>query len=187
MPFLSSKDPVAIDTAEALLAGYDPDSIGILETGYRFGLGNNNPGKIMVVGLTNFMLHRQFLADTYSTVGKYPFQDGWGDARVLSMKGLLSPVNGQFRLNISEPLKVSNDSYSFKYSLEGTGITGIKPVRADLIIDGKIYVCRNSNTGTTGEISANLDKFTGSPIKYRIALWDRAFNCILSDEKDLNI
>ncbi len=57
---LSSRDPVSIDTAEALLAGYDPDSIGLLETGNRSGLGNSNPGFILIERLTNFMEQKNF-------------------------------------------------------------------------------------------------------------------------------
>ena len=182
---LSSKDPVAMDTVETLLAGYDPDSIRLLETGYRFGLGNNNPGYILIEGLTNFMEHKNFLFNTYAQKNKYPFQDGWGDARILNMNGLFNPVNGSFRINTSEPIKIKDNSYSFKYSLEGDAAPGIKPVRADLLINGRIIACRNSNPGTSGEISADLRLLPGIILKYRIVLWDRALDCILSDEKDL--
>ncbi len=102
------------------------------------------------------------------------------------MKGLFNPFNGKISLIISEPFKIKDNLFSFKYSLESDTASTIKPVRADLLINGQIIACRNSNPGTTGEITANLGLFPVNILKYRIVLWDRALNCVLSDEKELN-
>ena len=183
---LSSKDPVAIDTVETLMAGYDPASIGILETGSRYGLGNNNPGFILVEGLTNFMEHKRFLYNTYSPSGKYPFQDGWGEARVLKDKGLFYPENGNFRV-ITGIIQNKGMLYTIKYKLECSKRVEIKPVRVDLYINGTLFACKNSNPEATGEINADLGVYKSGNIRYRIIFWDNTLNCLVSNEKVLKL
>jgi uncharacterized protein (DUF362 family) len=80
---LCSKDSVAIDTVEALFAGYRLDSIPLLESAFRDGIGINKPAYIDLNGFDAFYEHKKGLRESYPGSGacSYSFEDGWGNAR----------------------------------------------------------------------------------------------------------
>ena len=38
-----------------------------------------------------------------------------------------------------------------------------------------------------GSVSVDLEKYRNQKVKYRIAAWDMAFNCTLSEEKEFMV
>ncbi len=71
---LCSKDSVAIDTVETLLAGYNPDTVPLLESAFRDEIGINKPSHIDLKGYDKFHSHKIWLAE--SNRERYPFADG---------------------------------------------------------------------------------------------------------------
>jgi uncharacterized protein (DUF362 family) len=80
---LCSKDSIAIDTVEALFAGYLPESIPLLESAFRDGIGINRPAYIDLRGFDAFYNHKKWLHENKigRDAGRYPFEDGWGNAK----------------------------------------------------------------------------------------------------------
>lgn len=55
---MASKDSVAIDTVATALAGYQLESIKLLDVAAQNGLGTNDPSRIQLTGYSNFKVHR---------------------------------------------------------------------------------------------------------------------------------
>jgi len=182
---LSSKDPVAIDTVEALFGGYNPESIKLLEAAFFNNLGINKIKMIFIADFDNFGKHRNFLINKYKDVDKnyrtYPFADGWGGAKI--MKDFSAPVN----VTISDPQLKKDNEYVFKYTAFDNNNDDLGLSRIDFLVDSKIVMYKIDDLKNEGIIEVNLKKYLGKECKYKIAVWDKSLNCTLSDEKIFNI
>ncbi len=177
---MASVNSVAIDTAEAVLAGYDASSIELLGIASSCGLGPNDPGLIELCGLTNFSSHRKWLYDTYSPKGLYPFQNRWGVSKAETNVNLSGP--GQVFL--SRPERVKGGIYNFKFGVNPSA-SGLKITRIDLLVDGKIFI--SLPDASVRKFTADLRPFLKHTIACRIAVWDGQFNCSISDENSLKL
>lgn len=174
---LCSKDSVAIDTVETLLAGYNPDTVPLLESAFRDGIGINKPSHIDLKGYEIFYSHKIQL--TEANRNRYPFTDGWGNAR--THKDYSKPQNVRINTNSS-----GGNTYSIDYSAEekSTGDTGLS--RIELLINDErfSYTTQKCESGT---FTVNLKKFSGRDIRLRIAAWDNVLNCSLSEEIKIRV
>jgi uncharacterized protein (DUF362 family) len=177
---LASTDSIAIDTVATLFAGFDPRSIYFLRQGRLDGLGTDRPGEIRLSGLDRFGEYRNLIAERYRPEGRYPF-DERGGARIMHD---FSPPT---LLGVSEPRLLDGDVYSFEYQAEdaGKGATGL--ARVELLIDGELAGFEIADVDPTGEIIVSLTGLPPGSHSYRVALWDRALNCALSEERPLEV
>lgn len=184
---MAGRDPVAIDTVETVLAGYDPGSIPLLETAVRNGLGTGDPQWIDLQALTEFGEHRQTLYNSY-TRDQYPFQDGWGEARI--RENFVSNFNVQF----TPPHLEHDEVYSIEYEIGSQSKPKLQLVRVELWVFNQRLDFLNQDRmepGSTlehGRFEVDLAK-TGLPkgtyLPWRLILWDESFNCTFSSEIDV--
>ena len=174
---LCSKDSVAVDTVETLLAGYNPDSVPLLESAFRDGIGINKPSHIDLKGYEKFHLHKIRLSQ--SNQNRYPFEDGWGNAR--THKDFTKPQNLKIKISSS-----GGGIYLIDYSAEEKTIGDSGLSRIELLINGErlSYTTQKCESGT---FTLNLKKFSGREIRLRIAAWDNVLNCSLSEEIKIRV
>lgn len=175
---LASRDSVAIDTVETLLAGYRLDSVPMLESAFRDGIGINRPAYIDLRGLDALRLHKQWLRKTYPAAGpgSYPLQDGWGNARPDPLSNAAMEASVAFRRD------ESGSAYVFDYTVDSDLSAGHAIARLDLYVNGRV-VTRIFDQLSSGSVSVNLDE---EPLtSYRIAVWDEGLNCTLSPEQSV--
>ncbi|UCH93255.1 MAG: DUF362 domain-containing protein, partial [Candidatus Aminicenantes bacterium] len=177
---LGSKDPIAIDTAAALFAGYNLDTVEFLERGRLDGLGTNQPEYIRLIGLTAFTSHRQSLYDTYHPQRLYPFENGWGQAHVMS------DFDPPTDVTVSAPTQVNGSTYSFDYSAHEDQRGDLGLARIEFLVNGELVAYKNTDLNSDGTIEVDLNGFDLDTLIYRIAVWDKALNCALSEEKMFN-
>lgn len=176
---LASRDSVAIDTAEAVLGGYDPKSIKLLQTGYENGLGTNDPKYIFIGGLNDFYDQRQYLYKTYPRE-RYPFEDGWGGARILPDNTIF------FNIALEDPVQIKDGVFAINYTIYGR-YDDIKPEvsRVELWINGSPADYKNEGDILQGKFIINIREkqlAKNSPIACIMAVWDETFNCLVSRE-----
>jgi len=173
---LASKDPVALDTVSTVLAGYDPESIGLLETARLNNLGTDDPSYINLWGFVDFYLHREELYKFYGPEGRYPFEDGHGGARVLEH------TNYQSYVIVEKPVHVSEGTYLFKYQVSSIG--GLMPElgRVELWINHSMKEFHIPNESNHGQFVVNVENELQKVgiLHYTIVVWDRFFNCVES-------
>jgi uncharacterized protein (DUF362 family) len=177
---LCAKDPVAIDTVETLLAGFAPDSVPLLESAFRDGIGINKPAYIDLKGFDAFTRHKKWLRETYPGCGpgSYPLQNGTGNARTHEDSNAPAGVNVSCRKG--------DKGYVFDYTASEPVPCNHKLARIDLIINGSVGQ-RLFEKLTGGSMEVGLDQFRGQIVRYRIAVWDMALNCTLSGEKEVHV
>jgi uncharacterized protein (DUF362 family) len=177
---LASTDPAAIDTVETLLAGYDPASVRLLATAAADGLGEIRPEYITVAGFDRFVKHKQYLFRIYNKksrdgrkAGSWPFYNGWGKARVLS--DFEAPA-------IVEWTQTAVDSQvcTFSYRIEEKGDVKTGLARIDFLVDGTLFTSVR-DPESSGQLHMDLSPFKGTRVQCRIAVWDKALNCTVSD------
>jgi hypothetical protein len=177
---LCSRDSVAIDTVETLFAGYDPSSVPLLESAFRDGIGMNRPGYIALAGYDRFFRQKQFLRKQSDVGrGKYPFMDGWGNAKIhhdLSAPRVFAPEISRRAPNV----------YDFTYKARDAvpGDTGLS--RVEIVVNGETAAFLVTDR-ENGVITADLRRYAGKNIQIRIAAWDKVLNCGLSEEKSLSV
>ncbi len=169
---MASRDPVALDTAATLLAGYRLDSIGLLKTADENGIGTCDPSRIEIYGLDVFSRHRIFLAKTYGKQKLYPFENGWGGAAVLP-----TVTNTPEILKQSGPEKIEGNIYRFSFEISSTN--GI--IREELWCNNEKIKILDSNDR---QITADMSAWQGKDAEYSLAFWDNAFNCTISEAKN---
>jgi hypothetical protein len=177
---LASTDSIAIDTVATLFAGFDPRSIYFLKQGRLDGLGTDRPGHIRPAGLMRFGEHRNLVAERYRPEGRYPFAER-GGARV--MHDFRPPTD----VTVSEPRLLDGDVYSFAYAAQDSTEGDTDLARVELLIDGDLAGYTNADVDPTGEIIVSLTGLSPGSHSYRIAAWDRALNCTLSEEHTLEV
>jgi uncharacterized protein (DUF362 family) len=175
---LCSKDSIAIDTVETLLAGFELDSIPLLESAFRDGIGINKPAYIDLKGFDAFTRHKKWLRETYPGCGSgsYPLQAGMGNARTHE--------------NFNAPVKVmvscrkDPQGYLFEYTASEPTPCSHTLARIDLLVNGTV-VRRLYDNLTGGSFPVSLEGYRNQMVRYRIAAWDNALNCTLSEEKEV--
>lgn len=163
---LASKDPVAVDLALTLLAGYDPESIGLLRSAAADGLGENRPSHVEIAGGEAFGRHRRAISAAYpQEPGKknkertWPLHDGWGGARV--------------RADIEPPTIASistapdGDRFIIDYKIEDPGKR--KLARVDLV-RGQTVLESAFESGGQGRFSV------ADPKGLALVAWDDSLN-----------
>ncbi len=177
---LCSKDSAAIDTVESLLGGYQLDSIPLLESAFRDGIGINKPAYIDLKGLDAFANHKQWLREQYPGcgAGSYPLENGWGNAK--TQDDFNSPVD------VDLVCRKAGKGYVFDYKASEPTPCNHHLARIDLMVNGMV-VHRIFDDLTGGSVNVNLEKYMNQKVKYRIAAWDMAFNCTLSEEKEFMV
>lgn len=176
---LSSTDPIAMDTVTALFAGYDQETVEFLERGKLDGLGTDLPEYIRIIGRDAFCRHRQSLYDKYNPDGLYPFENGWGMTR------LMNDYDPPGDVTVSAPERIAGTTYSFTYSAYENNSPDLGLARIELLVDDELVAYKNSDLASTGTLQADLGSFDPDTMIYRIAAWDKAFNCALSPYKNV--
>ena len=175
---MASCDPVALDTVEAALAGYELSSIPILPLARKNGLGQDNPALIRIEGAASFSLHRQFLWHNYH--GRYPLEDGWGGARAVKS------VAPQYTVFASRPKKSADKVYDIGFSITQSGHHRRKIVRVELVISGEVLLGTIGDSIEDGRFVLDLNKYPAlinTDLAYNIFAWDDTFNCVASIER----
>ncbi|VVB69633.1 Uncharacterised protein [uncultured archaeon] len=179
---LCSKDSVAIDTVETLFAGYRLESIPLLESAFRDGIGINKPEYIDLKGFDAFYEHKRWLHEDNpgSGAGSYPFEDGRGNAK--THNDFRSPSN----VSVTCLGKKSDSDYVFKYTASDSSPNDLGLARIDLLVNGEVKKRFFDNlSGDSAPV--NLKNYTHQKVRYRIAAWDQALNCALSEEREIEI
>ncbi len=176
---LCSRDPVAIDTVETLFGGYRLDSIPLLESAFRDGIGISRPAHIDLRGFDAFHRQKRWLRETYPGCGQgtYPLEEGWGNAR--TQVDLDAPTD----VSVGCRRVGSGSEYEFAYSVSGPG-AGL--ARIDLLVNGTV-VARRFDDLSGGTVTVDLKEYAGRRVRYLIAAWDQALNCTLSEERESEI
>jgi len=177
---MASLDPVALDTAEAALAGYEIASIPILPIAAKNNLGQNNPADIGIVGSGGFSLHRQFLWREHK--GRYPLEDGWGGARVLES------VEPRYTVEASKPREMSDNIYELDYCVahRKTCFGRRRIVRIELLVNGEILDYKTDGFLEQGCFFLDLNRhpeLAYTDLACNIFAWDDTFNCVASIER----
>jgi hypothetical protein len=177
---LCSRESVAIDTVETLLAGFELDSIPLLESAFRDGIGINRPAYIDLKGFDAFTRHKKWLRETYPGCGpgSYPLQAGMGNAR--THEDFNAPVN------VTVSCRKESQGYVFDYTASEPEPCNHRLARIDLIVNGTI-VRRLFENLKGGSVSVSLEQYRNKTVHYQIAAWDNALNCTLSEEKELKV
>jgi len=180
---MASLDPVALDTAETALAGYEQSSIPILQTAANNDLGQNDPALIQIEGTDNFSLHRQYLWETYNSGGihRYPLENGWGGARAMNC------VSPEYQVESSKPCKVADNIYDIGYRIMRDQSPVHRPiVRVELYIGGEIVGYDIGDRIQQGCFQIDLNKhpdLLGTDLALNVLAWDDIFNCVSSIER----
>jgi hypothetical protein len=74
---LGGKDAIAVDSACALIAGWDPDSIGYLNLLRQSHAGDGNPSSMLVLGEQVSELRKSFTL-RFPNLGRIPIDDAGG-------------------------------------------------------------------------------------------------------------
>jgi uncharacterized protein (DUF362 family) len=177
---LCSKDSVAIDTVETLLGGFQLDSIPLLESAFRDGIGINKPAYIDLKGFDAFTSHKRWLRETYQGCGpgSYPLQAGMGNAR--THEDFNAPVN------VTVSCCQEGKGYLFEYAASEPTPCNHKLARIDFLVNGNVER-RLFEDLTGGRLSVSLEEFRNKNVRYQIAAWDNALNCTLSEEKEMKV
>ena len=177
---LCSKESVAIDTVETLLAGFRLDSIPLLESAFRDGIGINKPAYIDLKGFEAFKHHKKWLRETYPGCGpgSYPLQAGIGNARTHE------DFNAPEGVTVS--CRKADQHYVFSYTAKEPTPCNHHLARIDLLVNGTV-VRRLFENLTGGSVPVSLEQYWNTTVRYQIAAWDNALNCTLSAEKDMKV
>ncbi len=179
---LCSKDSVAVDTVETLLAGYDLDSVPLLESAFRDGIGINKPAYIDLKEFDVFANHKRWLRESYPGcgAGSYPLENGWGNAK--TRDDLTVPAN----VSVSVLKGKSDHDYLLEYTASEPDPCNHKLSRIDVLVDGKVKKRLYDNL-SGGSVTISLGEYLDQKVRYRIAAWDTALNCTLSEEKEVTV
>jgi len=170
---LASRDSVAIDTVETLFAGYDPQSVSLLETAVKNGLGTNQPRFIDLAGQDAFSKHRQGLYDFYHPQDRYPFQDGWGGARIQG------DLNRTYTVDVKKPELYKDKIYNFEYQVQGQSEAASPLARAELWFNDQRIAYHYQGNLAQGKFIVDLTPYLQDSTSnaFYVVIWDQLFNC----------
>ena len=180
---MASLDPVALDTAEASLAGYEQPSIPILTMADKKGLGQSNPAYIQIAKTSYFSMHRQFLWELYhqDCPPRYPLEDGWGGARVLNT------VEPKYAVDVSKPKKIGDDVYEINYRVIKEKMPPNRHiVRVELIVGDTVAEYKVRGSLSEGSLVLDLTQhphLLHTDLGLNVLAWDDTFNCVSSIER----
>jgi len=184
---MASTDPVALDTAEAALAGYELSSIPILPLAANNGLGQNSPALIRIEGTAYFSLHRQFLWQLYNRRGqkRYPLEDGWGGAKAMTT------VEPGHSVEVSTPRKKDENVYHIDFNvIKNNARSTRKILRVELAIGGTVLLGSIGDSIENGRFVLDLNKYPhllNTDMTFNIFAWDDSFNCVASIERFIHV
>lgn len=171
---IGSKDSVAIDVVETLLAGYKTESIETIAAGAANGLGVSDISRIEVIGLDKFSSHRGFLYDKYNPGKLYPLLDGYGGARNLSS------IKPQYKVVITNTETTSDGYFKVKYRVNYDAGDVPALARAELWVNTNKIVYITEGNLLEGEFKVKLENMgvpNGTRVVFFIAVWDDKLNC----------
>lgn len=180
---MASLDPVALDTAEVALAGYEQSSISLPKAAAVNGLGQYNPAMIEIIGTDYFGLHRQFLYKLYNDCfqRRYPLQDGWGGARVMKC------VEPHYTVEVSMPQKMADNVYDIGYRVAwSSNMLRRQIVRVELEIGGDAILRDIGGSLDRGSFRLDLNEhpeLLAADLALNVFAWDDTFNCVPSVER----
>lgn len=180
---MASLDPIALDTAETSLAGYEQSSIPILRLAAENGLGQCDPARIQIADTDMFSLHRQLLWQTYNDrcQHRYPLEDGWGGARALKS------VVPAYQVDASKPQKVSENVYDIPYRIiRAQASARRRIVRVELEIGGAVLAYKTGGGIEQGCFRLDFHEhpeLLGTDLALNLLAWDDTFNCVPSIER----
>jgi uncharacterized protein (DUF362 family) len=173
---LASRDSVAIDTVETLFAGYDPQSVSLLAVAAQNHLGTNLPQLIDLIGQDAFGKHRQALYNLYHPLDRYPFQDGWGQARIQEN------LNSTYTVDVKEPVLNGEKIYYFEYQVQDQSGMASGLARAELWINNKRIAYHHQGNLAQGRFMVDLAPYLENlqSNSFYVVIWDQLFNCSIS-------
>ena len=184
---MASTDPVALDAAEAALAGYELSSIPILPLAAQNGLGQDSPSLIRIEGTSYFSLHRQFLWQLYNRWGqrRYPLEDGWGGAKAMIT------VEPGYMVDASTPQEKGKNTYNINFRIikDDSNVTR-KIRRVELAVGGAVLLGSIGHNIERGCFVLDLNKhphLLNTDITYNVFAWDDSFNCMASIERFIHV
>ena len=80
----------------------------------------------------------------------------------------------------------SNSDYVFEYTASDSSPSDLGLARIDLFLNGEVKK-RFFDNLSGDRVNVNLENYTHQKVRYRIAAWDQALNCALSEEKELEV
>jgi uncharacterized protein (DUF362 family) len=178
---MASRDIVAIDTVETAFAGYKQQSIGILQEAAANKLGINDPGHIVVEGITAFSTHRKKIYDQYAPLGKYPLSTNGGAM-------LLDSIDAPFFVGVGEftPDKLDKNLRYLWYNIESTKSNiKLSISRVELTVNGTVVEYKTGDELLSGQFKFDPSKvnfFNGAYLVCIVNAWDNIFNCVRSIE-----
>ncbi|MDH7510319.1 MAG: hypothetical protein QHH04_04680 [Methanolinea sp.] len=118
------------------------------------------------------------MRETYPGCGpeSYPLQAGVGNAK----------THDDFNApeNVTVSCRKDGNVFMFDYTVSEPAPCIHALARIDLLVNGAV-VQRFYENLTGGSIPVDLKEFQNQVVRYRIAAWDMALNCTLSEEKEL--
>ena len=182
---LASRDPVAIDTIETLFAGYDPDSVHLLDAAARDGLGESRVSRILISGCERFGKHRADIARRYEPKktgkrfsGTWPFENGWGGATVRT--DTTAPTFAEVLAT-----RLPDGRFHIAYAVQDEGTDRTAIARTDLMIEGTLIESRFDEPekgafefaprSMAADASASA-KGSINPRTVELVAWDSALN-----------
>jgi formylglycine-generating enzyme required for sulfatase activity/uncharacterized protein (DUF362 family) len=178
---LASRDAVANDTAAALFAGIRPASIEYLPIARRCGVGTDETGWIRVAGLDALGSHRRRVYERWQPEDRYPWPEGYGGIKTIG------DFDAPDEVTVSEPMTADDGRHVFAYQAKEGRPTDLGLARVELLVDGELYAFANTDLDYPGLMEVDLGGLEPGPHSYRIAAWDRALNCALSEERTVEI
>jgi hypothetical protein len=89
-------------------------------------------------------------------------------------------------VNVTVSCRKERQGYQFEYTASEPTPCNQKLARIDLLVNGTV-VRRLFENLKGGNVLVSLEQFRNQNVRYRIAAWDSALNCTLSEEKEMEI
>jgi formylglycine-generating enzyme required for sulfatase activity/uncharacterized protein (DUF362 family) len=178
---LASRDSVANDTVAALFLGIRPSSIEFLPIGRRYGVGTDEIGWIRPAGLAAFGEQRGRINERWRPEGKYPAPNDYGGIRVMD------DFEPPSEVAVSPPMRREGNTFVFIFEAKEGRPNDLGLARVELLVDDELVAFSNTDLDYPGTLEVDLDGLEPGEHSYRIAAWDRALNCAVSESRKLTV